>query len=730
MPTERSSLFKFAIYVAMYVLAAEFAVLFVALPTDVTLIWPSAGIAYAVMVFHGIRWWPVVPVSILLTHLLVAPAPWAFVPFSLASNTIGTAVAISLVYRLSGRDLISLRVSSGFVLLSGGVISALISGLIGALGMVAAEMTPPGEFLYAVARWLAGDVFGIVAVTPFVLMLLRSIERGTWVETPLPFASRAEKLIWCCASVGGIALVAEASNASPGYALGLSFIPLALLLWSALRFEPIMTAAATMVFALAVVSMIGLGVGGFRAPGSLLETVILLSLLIVMAIVPQLVATANFRIRANAADMLHRARTDRLTGLPSRTHFEEALATLLASRPEIGRGGAIAYVDIDEFKIVNDTASHAAGDEAIRQLASVMRASLPAEVLLARLGADEFGLIWNEADLPTAERDAAALRRSVADFRFAHADRVFGLTASVGLVPLPPRRTHAAELLAQADTACYAAKELGGNRVQVTTPDNAALIERTAAMDWVVRINDALENDRFELYGQRILAFKPEPYESFEVLLRLRGDDDEALLPGRFIPAAERFQLAARIDRYVVDRSLRWLETDPRALGVHLNLNLSASTIADDDFVQFLRQRLRNSSVDPTQICLEITETSAVRDLDHARQFIAQFKAMGVRFALDDFGAGFCSFAYLRDLDVDIFKIDGSFIRDFGRNELSLAIVRAIVEIGRVLGKRVVAECVEDVRVGRGLQELGVDAVQGFAYHHPEPLRLLLARAA
>jgi diguanylate cyclase (GGDEF)-like protein len=727
---DRASVLRFVIYVALYVVAAEFAVVFVSLPTDVTLIWPSAGIAFAVLVFHGPRWWPVIPIGILLTHLLVTPAPWMFVPFSVASNTIATLVAVTLARRIGGNDLMTLRVSSGFVLLVGGALSAGISSIIGVGGMLVSGMIAPNHLAHSLVKWFAGDIFGIIVVTPFTLMVLRALQRGALTDTPIGFAGHAEKLAWLVSSAVGILIIVEASSASPAYALGLSFLPLAFLLWSALRFEPIMTAGATMLFALIVVTLIGLGIGGFSAPSDLLETSILLSLLSLMAVVPQLVGAANYRVRAGAYEMMQRARTDRLTGLPNRTRFEEELAQALAVRPEISRGGAIAYVDLDEFKLVNDTASHAAGDEAIRQLASVMRAKLPDEVLLARLGADEFGVLWFEADLAQAEADARQMRIAISEFRFSHADHVFALTASIGIVPFPPRRSSVAELLAQADTACYAAKELGGNRAQVQSPDNQAVVERTAAMGWVVRINDALENDRFELFGQRILSFKPEPYESFEILLRLRDDHDEALLPSRFIPAAERFQLASRIDRHVIDRSLRWLESDPRARGMHLNINLSASTLADEDFSQFLRQRLKASSVDPAQICLEITETSAVRDLGHARQLISQFKALGLRFALDDFGTGFCSFAYLRDLDVDIFKIDGAFVRDFDKNELSMAIVKSIVEIARVLGKRTVAESVEDVRLGRLLQEIGVDAVQGYAYHRPESLRLLLARVA
>ena len=730
MISDRAIAVRFLSYVALYVIAAEFSVVFVALPTDVTLIWPSAGVAFAVIIFHGPRWWPVIPLGILITHLLITPAPWSFIPFSLLSNTFASVVGASFVRRFGGDQVMTLRVHSGFVILLGGIVSATLGSLIGAIGLVYSGMVPAAQFVAVMGKWLSGDLFGIVVVTPFMLMAMRSIQRRSVTEIPLIFGNWVEKTTWVIASLAGIALIVKASSMSPAYALGLSFVPLTLLLWAALRFEPIFTAGATMVFAFIVVTMIGLSVAGFSAPRGLLESSILLALLSVMAIVPQLVAVANFRVRAAAFEMLHRARTDRLTGLPNRTSFEEALADALAARNENSRGGALAYIDFDEFKIVNDTASHAAGDEAIRQLASVLRAVLPSDVLLARLGADEFGVIWQDAEASRVETEAKAMRDSVADFRFAHAERVFALTASLGVVPFPPHKAYSAELLAQADTACYTAKELGGNRVQWLTAETQAVHERTAAMGWAVRINDALDNDRFELYGQRILSFDSDTPDAYEVLLRLRDENGEMLLPGRFIPAAERFALSSRLDRHVVERSLQWLDSDPRAKGLRLNINLSAASLADEDFAQFLRQRLRSGSIDPAQLCFEITETSAVRDLSSASLFIANFKALGVRFALDDFGTGFCSFAYLRELDVDVFKIDGSFVLDLDTSELSLAIVSAIVEIARVLGKRTVAESVENTAIGMRLQELGVHAVQGFAYHHPEPLRMVLTHSS
>jgi diguanylate cyclase (GGDEF)-like protein len=729
MPAERSLLARFLTYVVLYVLGAEFAVVFISSPEQVTLIWPSAGVAYAVLLHHGIRWWPVIPTGILLTHLIVSPAPLPFIPFSLASNTIGTIVAVALVLRIGGPETVRLRVQSGLLMLAGALVNAAISAIIGVSGMVMSGMASANEFAIAVGKWMAGDVFGIVAVAPFLLMTLRAIERGALTDDKLAYPAMGERSAWALATVTCGILIVEASRASPGFAIGLGFLPLTLLLWSALRFEPIFTAGATTLLAFVVVTLIGLGIGGFQAPANLLETFILLSLLTLMGVIPQMVAAANYRMQAGAAELLRRARTDRLTGLPNRLAFEEGLDEVLSSRPDIASGGALAYVDLDQFKIVNDTASHAAGDEAIRQLSSVMRAGLAEDVLLAHLGADEFGLLWPTADATRAEHEARELRQRIADFRFSYADHVFALTASIGLVPFPARRSTLAEVLALADTSCYTAKELGGNRVITPTSDTRALLERTNAMGWVVRINDALEHDRFVLHGQRIQPFAGGGAPTFEILLRLT-DGDEEVLPGRFIPAAERFQLAARIDRHVVERTLQWLESDANARLARVNINLSASTLADEDFALFLRQRLRASPVDPSRICFEVTETSAVRDLEHARQFIAQCKAMGVRFALDDFGTGFCSFGYLRQLDVDALKIDGSFVRELERDPLSQAIVRSIVEIGRVLGRQVVAECVEDVRTGRLLQDMGVNAVQGWAYHRPEPLRVLLAAAA
>lgn len=713
---------RVAVYLALYVLGAAFSTVFIDHPDEVTLIWPPAGVAYALLLYHGLRWWPTILVGQILAHLLVAPIPPAFWPFSLASNVLGALAAVALLRRIAPPDLVRLRVRSGFLLLCGGVAAAAVCSLIGVAGLIYADMVPGAEWPMAAARWALGDLFGIVAVGPVMLMTMRVLDLGRLSEASLSYAGWRERALWVLGALLSVVLSILGSEVSPTYALGMSFLPLALLLWSALRFEPVITAAGTLLLALTAVALIGLSIGGFQAPRSLLETFVLLTFLSLLAIVPQVVATATYQTRAAALDSTQRARRDRLTGLPNRLGFEEQLNRAMARE-----SGVVGYLDLDGFKVLNDSFGHVAGDDALRQMASLIRSVLPPQVQVARIGGDEFGLYWPAGDIDSAERDAQRLRRAIAEFRYAQMERVLALTASIGLAHGGARQGAFGAVFAEADSACFAAKELGGNRVQRLSMENPIAFERGQAMRWAARLQEALEHDRFELYGQAIVPLSdPEGIGHVEILLRLHGSIDEGLLlPSRFMPAAERFQLASRIDRYVVDRALRWLEHEAPAelRDTRLAINLSGLSIADDDFVAFVRERLQQTTVPAHQLSFELTETGAVRDLDHARHFIADLKALGVGFALDDFGSGFCSFGYLKRLDVDHFKIDGSFIRELTRSELSEAIVRSIVEIARVLGRKTTAEWVEDSATIARLRELGVDYGQGHACHRPQPLR-------
>jgi diguanylate cyclase (GGDEF)-like protein len=444
---------------------------------------------------------------------------------------------------------------------------------------------------------------------------------------------------------------------------------------------------------------------------------------------PQLLVAAVHQNRASTLNMVRRATTDPLTQLPNRTAFEQRSQQFFAAH-DGDRPMAMAYIDLDQFKIVNDIASHAAGDELVRVLAGTLRGVPETGEILARIGGDEFGLLLL-GDAQSVQQRMQGLCEHVTELRVPWGEHVLSTSISIGLVPFHNGQHGFAQLFAQADAACFTAKELGGNRVQTAAPENpddgSAVRTRTAAMHWAMRLNAALDNDHFRLYCQSIVALRApaDRGRHFEVLVRMHSPQDgRLLLPGEFIPAAERFHLASRLDQHVLDRTLAWLESRPRAAAAlgSCSINLAAASVNSVDFERYLQRRIATSSVTPSKLCFELTETSAVRDLARAQRFIETVRDMGCRFALDDFGTGFCSFAYLHTLDVDYFKIDGSFVQRLADSPLALQIVRSIADIARVMHKQTVAECVETPAIRERLAKLGVDYAQGFAFDEPMPI--------
>ena len=713
---------RFIVLVGLYLAGAALATMFVAQPDQVSLIWPSSGLALAALVLFGLRWWPFVAVSVLLLHLLLAPVPPLFVPFSVLANTLGAVLGGWWVQRFYPQVPGSLKVRYGFVMLGGAVLLATVASAIGSVGLLHAGMVPSEDLAAAAGKWLLGDLFGCIAVTPAIMLVVQSVRQGRLAPPAIEFPGPQEKFLWAIGLFVSLGVVLLAGRYSGAYALGVASLPLALLLWSALRFEAIYTAVATAVLALFVASVAGLGLGGFTPPSGLLDSTILLAFMCINAGVPQLVAAASHESRVAGLKMLKRARTDPLTGLPNRASFEDSVRALLDFRR--AEPMALAYLDLDQFKVVNDIASHAAGDELIRELSGLLRAELGDGDVLARTGGDEFALLLRRCPTNQLEARLEKLRKIVGSFRFASREHLMAVTVSIGAVPFRAGRFGFDALLAQIDAACFTAKELGGNRVVISDPGRGEVHERTVAMRWVMRLNRALEHDGFQLHCQPIAALKRDDggERHFEVLLRMRDPDSgELLMPGQFVAAAERFGLGVRLDRYVVDRTLAWLERHPQeASGVGMcAINLSAGTLLDVDFAGFLRDRLARSSFAPDRLCFEITETSVVRDLGRALDFIREFRALGCQFALDDFGTGFCSFSYLESLDVDFLKIDGSFVRESHRQPLALAIVRSIAEIARVMRKKTIAECVESEVLIRQMQALDVDFAQGYAIGRP-----------
>ena len=432
------------------------------------------------------------------------------------------------------------------------------------------------------------------------------------------------------------------------------------------------------------------------------------------------------RIRRLEREMSYLARHDGLTGLINRREFEELMDTCVASACGEGRRHALLYLDLDEFKLVNDTAGHLAGDELLRQLATLLRARIRPNDVLARLGGDEFGILLEDADLDRARRIAEEACAAVRSFRFAWQERSFQVGISIGLVPIDSGMSDRVQLLAAADAACYVAKEAGRGRVHEYQEDDAALVERYGAMQWVHRIQSALEEERFFLIRQEIRPLRPEEGQPAisEIFIRMRDEQGQVALPGSFIPAAERYRLISRIDRWVVQNAFRKLVEHQRSSPVELHwaINLSGGSIDEESFLADVLAELDSSGVSPHSILFEITETAAVANLARAQQFIRTLKARGCRFVLDDFGTGLSSFAYLKNLDVDFLKIDGGFVRDVNESSIERALVESIHQIGQLLGIGTIAESMENDEILATLEQIGVNYVQGYGVARPEPL--------
>lgn len=437
--------------------------------------------------------------------------------------------------------------------------------------------------------------------------------------------------------------------------------------------------------------------------------------------------------RQMARQMSWQATHDALTGLVNRREFERLLQELIAGAHSENKHHAVLYMDLDQFKVVNDTCGHMAGDELLRQLVTVLAARCRESDIVARLGGDEFGMLLAGCPVDQAMRLANEIREAVQAFRFMWQEKTFAVGISIGLVAVTADSGNLATILRNADAACYAAKDRGRNRVHVYLEDDRELALRHGEMQWMSRITRAFEEQRFRLYFQEIAPLIPahRGIRHFEVLLRMIDEDGEVVPPGAFIPAAERYNLMPTVDRWVIrtlfaarNEEWRGLWDECRDNGmpfpVLCSINLSATTLNDDLFPDFLKDQITLHRVPPQALCFEITETSAIANLNKTSQFMHELTRLGCRFALDDFGSGMSSFAYLKDLPVHYLKIDGAFVREMEHNAVNHAMVEAIARIAHVMGIETVAEFVEDCSLLPKLEALGVDYAQGYGIHRPE----------
>ncbi|MET1083535.1 MAG: EAL domain-containing protein [Burkholderiales bacterium] len=427
--------------------------------------------------------------------------------------------------------------------------------------------------------------------------------------------------------------------------------------------------------------------------------------------------------RKLAQQLSHQATHDTLTKLVNRGEFERRLTHLLASASPYAPH-ALLYLDLDQFKVVNDTCGHAGGDDLLRQISALLRTELRARDTLARLGGDEFGVLLEHCALPEAKRIANNLRELVHGFRFGWQDKSFHIGVSIGLVPLIQAGETPSGVVSAADSSCYAAKEKGRTRVHVYQADDSMLAQRHGEMRWMPRIQQALADERFRLYYQPIVPIAPSMLKEQrgEILLRMLDEEGHIVPPGAFLPAAERYGLMLAIDRWVVGKTLEALSAStPREGDVMFSINVSAQSLGAADFLDFVIEQIEQTGVSPRTLCFEITETSAVSELAHVLHFIEILKARGCRFALDDFGTGVSSFSYLKTLPVDYLKIDGGFIRNLVTDEIDRAMVEAVHRIGHIMGLRTIAEWVQSEAILETLREIGVDYGQGYASGEPRP---------
>ncbi|MFT7776828.1 EAL domain-containing protein [Roseateles sp.] len=425
-----------------------------------------------------------------------------------------------------------------------------------------------------------------------------------------------------------------------------------------------------------------------------------------------------------------RASHDGLTGLVNRVEFGQRLTRTLERARRDGSQHALLAFDLDRFKLVNDHCGHAAGDEVLREVARRLEAGVRGRDTVARLGGDEFAAILENCSLEEARHVAQKLCDTMDQYRYVHGEQRFRIGTSIGVAPLDARWPDADTVLREADACCMTAKEQGRNRVQLWSPDDAALRAHQSEHRWATRLQQALDEDRFELDLQRVLPAQGQDDGRLrgELLLRLRERDGSRVLPGAFMPAAERFHLAPRLDRWVLRRAVELLQRADVPEIASLAINVSALTLQDAAYHQEARALLTAlGQTRAAALCLEITETAVITQLDEAARFIKQMQALGARIALDDFGAGSSSFSYLKVLPVDLLKIDGQFVRALMTDPLDQVAVRSFVDAARTLGLTTVAECVETPEVLLELVRLGVGEVQGFLLHRPQPLADVLA---
>jgi len=430
--------------------------------------------------------------------------------------------------------------------------------------------------------------------------------------------------------------------------------------------------------------------------------------------------------RLMADEILFKTRHDSLTGLLNRSEFESQINQCLLRNRASDLDQALLYIDLDRFKVINDTCGHDAGDLVLKDVAKIIQTCTRNTDVLARMVGDEFAVILHKCDGQQSLKVAKNIIKAIGEYQFHHVGEDFHIGACIGLVAMNGKWKSSNDLLKAVENSCLEAKNTGRHRVYVHVDEviNAQLNETK----WVSRIEKAIEEKRFVLFCQRIMPLNHLGLEHAEILIRMVDQDGQLIKPSAFLPAAECFHLASRIDRYVVQKVLNWMALNKDSINhiESISINLSGQSLSDLTFHQDVLDWIGSASIETNKLCFEITETAAITNIADAKKFISALSVYGVKFSLDDFGSGVSSFGYLKNLNVDYLKIDGQFIKDLLKNDVGQATVRCIAEVAKVTGKKTIAEWVEDKTVEKMLRKMGIDFTQGYLKHNPAPLDYLL----
>jgi len=420
---------------------------------------------------------------------------------------------------------------------------------------------------------------------------------------------------------------------------------------------------------------------------------------------------------------------DPLTNLINRKEFEKRIQKKMQRVEDHIEAYTLCYLDLDQFRVINDSCGHLGGNELLLQVTRLLEKHIRKNDCLARLGGDEFGMLLDcctiERALPIAER----IRIDISNHLFSWDQKHFPISTSIGLVALNANTDNAEKMLSTAESACHFAKDSGRDRVYVSALDDKNLGKRQGELQWISRIHEALNENRFCLAFQTIAPISGKTMgKHYELLIRMKNIDGTLTAPGAFLPAAEKYNLSAKIDRWVISTAFRWLTDHPQQLEelTLCSINLSGLSLANQEFLEFVIAEFSQTNIPPEKICFEITETAAITDLPNAMKIIDRLKEYGCRFALDDFGSGLSSYAYLRNLRVDFLKIDGLFVKEIVNSEIDRVMVKCISEIGQVMGIQTVAEFVENDEILETLKEIGVDFAQGYGVAKPRPIEELI----